>query len=253
LRLYPAATRAALHASIAGGQPYVTLVLLREEAREAVREAARAGGWTREERVREDLEAEQPEQPSQGAPQGVDHMRAMFNEAGLGELLTGTTADPKSAGKREVAFPLLTDTKQLHTIGVAAEIAVLAVSGRLIERIGAPRLFALSLATAVVRWSLLARVTSATAILCLQPLHGITFALLHLACMRLIGRIAPAGLEGTAQALYGSGIGAVSAAVMMSSGALYAELRGAAFWIMSMVCTIALPLILRLARLSPLH
>ena len=60
-------------------------------------------------------------------------------------------------------------------------------------------------------------------------------------------------LEGTAQALYGTGIGAVSAAVMMSSGALYAELRGAAFWIMSMVCTIALPLILRLARLSPLH
>ena len=53
----------------------------------------------------------------------------------------------------------------------------LAVSGAILQRIGAGALFALSLATAAVRWTLLARVVSPVAILCLQPLHGITFGL----------------------------------------------------------------------------
>ena len=52
-----------------------------------------------------------------------------------------------------------------------------------------------------------------------QPLHGITFALLHLACMRLIARIVPGGLEGTAQAIYGTvGIGSAVALLTVVSG-----------------------------------
>ena len=142
----------------------------------------------------------------------------------------------------------------LWSEAVFAEVVVFFFLGpRLITRLSPTGALALAATAGMARWLVIGWTVEAGWLALVQPLHGVTFALLHLACMRLIGRIAPAGLEGTAQALYGTGIGAASAAVMMSSGALYAELRGAAFWIMSMVCTIALPLILRLARLSPLH
>ena len=142
----------------------------------------------------------------------------------------------------------------LWSEAVLAEVAVFFFLGpRLIALVTPAGALALASLAGIARWAVMASTVDVAWLALAQPLHGITFALLHLACMRLIARIAPAGLEGTAQALYGTGIGAVSAAVMMSSGALYAELGGVAFWIMSMVCAIALPLILRLARFSPLH
>jgi PPP family 3-phenylpropionic acid transporter len=76
-----------------------------------------------------------------------------------------------------------------------------------------------------------------------QPLHGVTFALLHLACMALLGRIVPPGLEGTAQAIYGTvGIGAASALLTLLSGALYGRMGGQGFWAMAALCALALPL-----------
>ena len=76
-----------------------------------------------------------------------------------------------------------------------------------------------------------------------QPLHGITFALLHLACMRLIARTVPHGLEGTAQALYGTvGIGAATAVLTLVSGALYARVGAHGFWVMAALCALAFPL-----------
>ena len=51
-----------------------------------------------------------------------------------------------------------------------------------------------------------------------QPLHGITFALFHLAAMRLMSQIVPKGLEGTAQAIYGTvGIGIATALLIVVS------------------------------------
>ncbi len=142
----------------------------------------------------------------------------------------------------------------LWSEAVLAEVVVFFFLGpRLITRIGPAGALALAAFAAIVRWSVMGATVEVGWLSLIQPLHGFTFALLHLACMRVIARIAPEGLEGTAQALYGTGVGAVGAALMMSSGALYTELGGAAFSIMSAVCAVALPLILRLARLSPLH
>lgn len=142
----------------------------------------------------------------------------------------------------------------LWSEAVLAEVVVFFFLGpRLIAWLKPAGALALAAFAGIARWAVMASTVDVSWLALVQPLHGITFALLHLACMRLIAHIAPAGLEGTAQALYATGIGAVGAVVMMSSGALYAELGGAAFWIMSTVCAIALPLILRLARLSPLH
>jgi MFS transporter, PPP family, 3-phenylpropionic acid transporter len=76
-----------------------------------------------------------------------------------------------------------------------------------------------------------------------QPLHGLTFALLHLACMRLLARVVPPGLEGTAQAVYATlGVGAATALLTFASGALYGNLGARGFWLMSALCALALPL-----------
>jgi len=47
----------------------------------------------------------------------------------------------------------------------------------------------------------------------LQPLHGLTFALLHLACMRVMANVVPPGVAATAQAIYAFGAGLVTAAL----------------------------------------
>lgn len=72
------------------------------------------------------------------------------------------------------------------SIGVLAEILLLAGSGAVIQRIGAARLLLLALATAAVRWSLLGRASTAAAILALQPLHGITFGWFYVAATTLV-------------------------------------------------------------------
>jgi len=92
--------------------------------------------------------------------------------------------------------------------GVAAEIVLMALSGRILARIGAPTLFAIALTTAALRWTLLARVVSPVAILCLQPLHGVTFGLFWVAGVTLVrdrGHAAPTAAQGLFSAAVGSG------------------------------------------------
>ena len=75
-----------------------------------------------------------------------------------------------------------------------------------------------------------------------QPLHGATFALLHLACMRLLRVIVPQGLEATAQAIYGTvAVGGATALVTLASGALYARFDAGGFWAMAALCAASLP------------
>ena len=77
----------------------------------------------------------------------------------------------------------------------------------------------------------------------IQPLHGVTFALLHLACMRMLAQSVPDALAATAQAIYGTvGVGAATALLTLVSGWLYARLGAAAFGIMSALCLAALPI-----------
>ena len=75
----------------------------------------------------------------------------------------------------------------------------------------------------------------------LQPLHGLTFALLHLACMRVLGIAVPAGVAATAQTLYAFGAGLVTAVLTSLSGTLYVRYGGVAFLSMATLCLIALP------------
>jgi MFS transporter, PPP family, 3-phenylpropionic acid transporter len=80
-------------------------------------------------------------------------------------------------------------------------------------------------------------------------LHGLTFALFHLACMRVLAAVVPPGLAATAQAIYGTlAIGAATAALTLLSGLIYARLGAHGFWIMAALCAAALPLTIRLRQ-----
>jgi PPP family 3-phenylpropionic acid transporter len=106
-----------------------------------------------------------------------------------------------------------------YAIGVAAEIALLAASGAIVRRVGVHRLFVLSLLTAVVRWGLLARVSSPAAILCLQPLHGVTFGLFWVAGVTLV-RDRGLGAPTAAQGLFATALGTGSLIGMSLTGRL---------------------------------
>jgi PPP family 3-phenylpropionic acid transporter len=73
-------------------------------------------------------------------------------------------------------------------------------------------------------------------------LHGLTFALLHLTCLRLLAESVPRHLAATALTVYGTvGIGAPTALLTLASGQLYANFGAHGFWIMAAFCAAALP------------
>ena len=131
----------------------------------------------------------------------------------------------------------------LWSESVAAEVLVFFVIGpALVKRLTPAGALVTAALAGMLRWTVAAQTTDVIALGLIQPLHGITFALLHLACMHLIARIVPQGLEGTAQAIYGTiGIGAASAFLTFVSGALYARVGAQGFWVMAALCAFALP------------
>ena len=140
----------------------------------------------------------------------------------------------------------------LWSESVAAEVIVFfAIGPPLVTRLTPAGALAVAAFAGVLRWAVAAQTVEVLALALVQPLHGVTFALLHLACMRLIARVVPPGLEGTAQAIYGTvGIGAASAMLTMVSGMLYARWGARGFWLMGLLCACALPLIWQLRERS---
>ena len=139
----------------------------------------------------------------------------------------------------------------LWSESVAAEVVVFFLVGPpLVSRLGAPGVMALAAAAGALRWVVMASTTDLTALALVQPLHGLTFAALHLACMRVIGAAVPARLAATAQAMYALGAGAMTAALTLASGGLYARLGAQGFLAMSLLCAAAVPLALGLRRVA---
>jgi MFS transporter, PPP family, 3-phenylpropionic acid transporter len=138
----------------------------------------------------------------------------------------------------------------LWSESVAAEVLVFfAIGPALVRRLTPAGAAAIAALAGMLRWAVMAQTTDVIALALTQPLHGITFALLHLACMRLIAQTVPAGLEGTAQAIYGTvGIGMATALLILVSGVLYARLDAQGFWVMAALCALALPLTWKLRQ-----
>jgi MFS transporter, PPP family, 3-phenylpropionic acid transporter len=131
----------------------------------------------------------------------------------------------------------------LWSESVAAEVVVFFLVGpSLLKRLGPAGVIALAAGAGVVRWGVMASSTSVIALALVEPLHGLTFAALHLACMRLIASIVPQPLAATAQAMYALAAGTTTAVVTLASGWLYATMGAHAFLVMALLCAAAVPL-----------
>jgi MFS transporter, PPP family, 3-phenylpropionic acid transporter len=139
----------------------------------------------------------------------------------------------------------------LWSASVIAEVVVfLSIGPLLLRRLTPEGCIAIASIAGALRWLVAAMTTDIAALALIQPLHGITFALLHLACMQLLAEHVPPGLAATAQAVYGAvGIAVASALVTLASGWLYARMGGSAFAIMSIMCLAALPFAWKLYKL----
>jgi PPP family 3-phenylpropionic acid transporter len=141
-------------------------------------------------------------------------------------------------------------TGVLWAESVAAEVVVFFLIGpsllRLLHPTGA---LALSALCGLLRWAVMAQTADVLALALIQPLHGFTFALLHLASMRIIADTVPGGLAATAQAVYGLvAVGGATALLTVASGWLYGRFGAAGFWAMGLLCVLALPIIVMLHR-----
>jgi PPP family 3-phenylpropionic acid transporter len=132
----------------------------------------------------------------------------------------------------------------LWSESVLSEVVVFLLIGPwLIQRIGPRGGCILAAVAGIVRWSVLALTNSPLVLSLVQPLHGLTFALVHLACMRVIVLVVPLRLTATAQSAYGTlCVGLAVALLTLASGVLYQRFGAQAFLVMSVLCLLALPI-----------
>jgi PPP family 3-phenylpropionic acid transporter len=130
----------------------------------------------------------------------------------------------------------------LWSLSVAAEVIVFLFIGHpLLERFGPSGAATLAAAAGIVRWAVTAETTWLPALVAIEPLHGLTFALLHLTCMRLLAGCVSRRLAATALTVYGAGVGASATLLTLASGPLYARFGAHGFWVMAALCAAALP------------
>ena len=140
----------------------------------------------------------------------------------------------------------------LWSEGVVAEVVVFVAAGpALLRWLGPAGAAALAASAGMVRWSVTAVTAWLPAMVLVEPLHGLTFAPLHLACMQMLSVVVPPALAATAQAIYGGvAVGTMTAIMTLVSGPLYGALGPRAFWVMALLCAAALPIAFAMRRIS---
>jgi MFS transporter, PPP family, 3-phenylpropionic acid transporter len=121
----------------------------------------------------------------------------------------------------------------LWALGVVAEIALFALSGRL--SIAPTTLLMLGGAGAVIRWGAMAFDPPPALLPALQCLHAFSFGATHLGAVAVVARRAPPALAATAQGYFAVALGLVMAAALGVSGVLYAHWGGFAYAAMALV------------------
>jgi len=115
----------------------------------------------------------------------------------------------------------------LWSLGVVSELAAFLAGRRLEAVFGLRRVLFVALLLSPLRWLLLALPVSLPVVVVAQLGHAVTFALVHLAGVQLVQRIAPPAARRFAQALYSGltfGLGIVVGSAV--AGPLYAAVGG---------------------------
>ncbi|QMV15774.1 3-phenylpropionate MFS transporter [Vibrio spartinae] len=128
----------------------------------------------------------------------------------------------------------------LWSLGVIAEICIFALSRRLFGSWSIRGMFLLSSCAVVVRWSLTASTTEIAALVFIQLLHSLTFAVAHLATIRYIQQAVPEKMVAL-QSLYNAiPLGAVIATMTAISGWGFESWGANIFWGMALMGVVAL-------------
>ena len=133
--------------------------------------------------------------------------------------------------------------------GVAVEILLMLVSGRLLAKMGVCGLIGFGLSCALVRWLGMAFTTELWALVLLQALHAGSFAASHLGAMAFIQRALPAPGVALGQSVYYAiGTGAAQAVIYQVAGLLYGAYGQKAFLGMFVVALVGMAAIVLLSR-----
>jgi MFS transporter, PPP family, 3-phenylpropionic acid transporter len=127
----------------------------------------------------------------------------------------------------------------LWSIGVVAEIALFALSARVIAFCGTARLLMFAGLAATLRWAFLAIDPPLLVTALLQGLHAMSFGAAHLAAMHFLTHAVPEDRAASAQGLYAAVVaGLVLGTVTLASGPLYRAFAGEAYSAMAVLALI---------------
>jgi PPP family 3-phenylpropionic acid transporter len=141
----------------------------------------------------------------------------------------------------------------LWAIAVLAEVVLFAFSGKLLARIGPANMLIAAAVVSLVRWGLMALDPPLELLVPLQVMHALTYGGSHIGAIYFIAQAVPAGMQGSAQALYAtiaSGL-AMGAATLLAGSLLAAQGSAAAYIAMAAVSAAALGGALLLKRQWP--
>lgn len=127
----------------------------------------------------------------------------------------------------------------LWSVGVIAEVALFAVSGRVIAYCGTARLLMLGGLAASLRWAVMAFDPPLLPTALLQTLHAMSFGAAHLAAIHFMTHAVPEDRAATAQGVYAAVVaGLVLGAVTVACGPLYRAFAGEAYSAMAVLALI---------------
>lgn len=154
---------------------------------------------------------------------------ASLNQAGHTVYYAFATIHWKAAGIADDTIGLL------WSEGVLAEIALFAVSGPVLKRMGPGALLLAAGLAGILRWSVLGATTELPWLVAAQVLHGATFGCAHLGAMHFIQQAVPAPLSARAQGIFAAVAGGLAPGLMSPlTGGLYQSLGGHAFLVMAL-------------------
>jgi MFS transporter, PPP family, 3-phenylpropionic acid transporter len=138
----------------------------------------------------------------------------------------------------------------LWALGVAAEIVLFALAGRLPATIGPVTLIAIGATGAIMRWGAMAFDPPAALLAPLQLLHAISFGATHLGTMTFLSQSAPEGSRATAQGDIATANSVMMALASALSGVLFAAGGGIAYAAMAALAAAGGAFALTAARLG---
>lgn len=127
----------------------------------------------------------------------------------------------------------------LWSVGVIAEVALFAVSGRVIAYVGTTRLLMLAGVAANLRWGVMAVDPPFWMLGPLQTLHAMSFGAAHLAAIHFLTHAVPENRAATAQGVYAAAVaGLALGTATVASGPLYESFAGGAYGAMAVLALV---------------